>query len=359
VGYADRIDGEAWCRSSSGTNAAFENSGFISADEIDVGFRANDDQVAAPPREFYCENQAVIILKFIGFFVLAAALVVALIIAAIFVQQGLQLLRFRASMRSFAKDDARDDDPALEVPEEKGTLEEERERLAAVYALFYRSGLSIAKLHASRRLREKQVFVRPEWIEAQEWRGWQKLATRGSKAAQAKSKDYARREAERRLANLDVRDLPLWLELYEEDKHPELKLRWASRNLEPIANPAALAMLDELGRRYDAIGAKTLYQAFLHFATAKKRTEALKWAERYLRHPEQTHEDVVRSKLREIFAPDLNTPAEYPKFWSVSGDRDARIVVRVHALEVEADDKTWLEWPRMPLNQAKLGAVLW
>lgn len=342
-----------------GTIASFENSSFVWAKEIHVKLGVDDTDGSAKPRNFNGEIHPVSILKFILALAVAAAAVVALVIATIFARQGIQLARFRLSMRSFAKDDAQEDDDALDVPESKGTLEEERERLEAVYELFYRPGLSVAKLRAAKRLREKQAFVRPEWIEAEEWRGWHRLATQGSKEVRAYAADHARREGERRIANLEVRDLPLWLELFEEKKHPELKIRWASRNIASSRVVAALAIFDELGNRKDEIGAKALYQAFLHFATKSTRLEALKWAERYLHHSGRSHEEVVRSKLLEIFTPDLEDPVESPKFWSISSHRMARLVARVHALDIRGADETWLESPQMPLNQAALGPVLW
>lgn len=299
------------------------------------------------------------ILKFILAFVVVAAALVAAIIASIFIQQGVQVARFRASMRSFAKNDAEADDEALDIPEHKGTLEEERERLIALYELLYRPGLSVAKLRGSRRLRERQAFFRPEWIDAEEWRGWHRLATQGSKEVRASAAEHARREGERRLANFELLDLHRWLELHEVKKHPELKLRWVSRNLHPVARPAAIALLTELGQREDEIGAKALYQGFLHFATKESRLESLQWANRYLEHAHKTHDGVVRSKLREIFAPNVSEPWETTKSWNVSGDRDALVDVRVRALEITADDRTWLESPHIPLHQAKLGEVLW
>ena len=146
-------------------------------------------------------------LKFVVALVLGAAAVVAVVVGVIYAQQGLQLWRFRRSMRSLAEKDAEEDDPALHVPKEKGTLEEENQRTRGVWELFYRPGLSIAKLNASDRLRTQQAFTRPEWIRWQEWRGWQKLATRGSEAARKKSHAYARREAERDLQRLAPADL--------------------------------------------------------------------------------------------------------------------------------------------------------
>lgn len=299
------------------------------------------------------------VLKFVVVFVLGLAALVALVIGAIFAHQGVQLLRFRWSMRSFAKNDADEDDPALQVPKEKGTLEEDKQLVAGVWRLFYRQGLSISKLKAGDRLRTQQAFTQPEWIEWQEWRGWQKLATRGSVAARKKSLAYARREAERRLQRLAAKDVPLWLELYDEKERPEKQLLWAQEHVPGPYQSVAFPLLETLANRKDEVGARSLHRLFRIFALAATRTKALEYAKRHLEHPHGHLEGDIRFNIRNIFTPDIGQLIENGSTWTISAPTDADLVVQVHALDVKAAETVWLDNPGAPLEHAKLGALLW
>ncbi len=298
-------------------------------------------------------------LNIVVLVVLAVAALVALVVGVIYLHQGLQLLRFRLSNRTFAKDDAREDDPALEIPALKGTLEEERARLDELWKLFYRSGLSIAKLRASDRLRDQLSFTKPEWIEWEEWRGWQRLATKGSEAVRKRARDHARREADQRVARLAPGDLPLWLALYDDKEHPPLKLRWAKIHMEGDGKSAAVRVLEELATRDDDTGAFALYELFRHSCHYPTREKALGYAKRCLAHPLKVRHELIRRNLSDIFCPDLDKPVELGLHWGVSASRGAKLVVQVRALDVKGSDTVWLDNPQVPLEQAVVGDILW
>lgn len=301
-----------------------------------------------------------LILKLLFSLLEIAAVVVATVVAFIYARQGAQLLRFRLCMRSFAKNDAEDRHPAIDVSGKKGTLEEERERLDTVFNLFYKPGLSILKLRAAERLREQAAFIRADWILWEEWRGWHKLATKGSSGVRARARATACRIAESRLHELSLGDLPKWLELYDEKDHPNRMLSWAQTNLgRPATKSAALRVLEKLAQSKEPIGASALYELFNHFYRKGSRTQTLAYAKRYLDQPTRTLDNVIRQSLRELFTPDLDVPEEYGAHWAVFGNRHAEIIVRVQALEINAADEVWLDEPTRPLAHAKVGEVLW
>lgn len=299
-----------------------------------------------------------IVLKVVVYIAIALVALVASIIGLIYAHQFGQLLRFRASMRKLAKDDAQEDDPALDVPELKETLEEEQARRKALWKLFYRPGLSITKLHASSRLRDAQAFTESHWIEWEEWRGWQRLAIEGSEAIRQGAHEYARKEAERRLGGLPRSCLPLWLELYDAKRHPELKLQWAQHNLNGGATWAALRVLEELASHDDNVGNSALYELFNHYTYQGSRDKALAYAKRYLAPPKKNLHDVVRGTVRKFFSPELGELNEYGSYWGLNAPRSAKLQVKIHALDVKASESTWLDDPKAPLGQAALGEVL-
>lgn len=303
--------------------------------------------------------EVTVVLRVVLLIVVAIIVAVAFAVVMIFLRQGVQLLRFRWSMRKLADNDAEDKDPALVVPKQKGTLEEEQARIDAIWKLFYRPGLSIAKLNAADRLRAHAYFVRQKWIYWQEWRGWQKLATQGSAAARKKSLAYARREAEKQLDQLSFGDLDPWLALYDEQDKPEKKLHWAKANVRTFRRRTALGILDELGRRDDEVGARALYELFMHYADVETRTKAIEYAKRHLEHPKAHLEPSVKTNLRRIFTPDVDQPVEHGDRWSVSASRDAKLVVRVHALKTRAPESDWLDNPGVILARAERGECLW
>ena len=299
-------------------------------------------------------------LRIVLHIVVAILVAAAFAVAMIFLRQGVQLLRFRWSMRKLADNDAEDKDPALVVPKKKGTLEEEQARIDAIWKLFYRPGLSIAKLNAADRLRGHAYFVRQRWIYWQEWRGWQKLATQGSPAARKKSLAYARREADERLDQLSTGDLDLWLALYDEQDKPAHKLSWARANLGTFRRRTALRIMEELGRRDDEVGARALYDLFIHYAHVETRSKAIEYAKRHIEHPNAHLEQSIRTNLRQIFTPDLDEPREEKlSFWSVSGAGDAKLVAFVHALRPWPPESSLLDDPGVLLSRAELGDRLW
>lgn len=304
--------------------------------------------------------EVTVVLRVVLLIVVAIIVAVAFAVVMIFLRQGLQLLRFRWSMRKLADNDAEDKDPALVVPKQKGTFEEEQARIDAIWKLFYRPGLSIAKLNAADRLREHAYFVRQKWIYWQEWRGWQKLATQGSPAARKKSLAYARREAEKQLEQLSFGDLDSWLALYDEQDKPEKRLQWARANLRTFRRRTALGILDELGRRDDEVGARALYDLFIHYAHVETRAKAIAYAKRHLEHPKAHLEQAVKTNLRHIFTPDLDQPREEKSsFWSVSGSGDAKLVAFVHALQRRPPESGLFDNPDTLLSQAELSDRLW
>jgi len=300
-----------------------------------------------------------LVLKVVFFAMLAAAALVTAIVIVVHLHQLLQLLRFRSSMRSLAKDDADKHPSVLDVPVHKGTLEEEAQRQKAVWRLFYGAGLSVGKLHASRRLREAHAFVKPEWIQWQEWRGWQRLATEGSSAVRKRALDHARAHAEKHIETLPAHDLPLWLALHDEADHPALKLRWAERNINGHAKRAAIRVLEELATRSDATAAFALKKLVDHYAQYRTRDKALRYAKQYLAHPHGTMHEAVRTQLRQTFSPNLGELSQYGSRWGLSAPRTAHLTVRVYALDVRASHETWLDSPTAPLAQARCGDILW
>lgn len=298
-------------------------------------------------------------LRILLLIVIAIVVAVAFAVALIYVRQGLQLLRFRWSMRRLADNDAEENDPALVVPKQKGTLEEEQARIDAIWKLFYRSGLSIAKLKASDRLREHAYFAQRRWVYWQEWRGWQKLATEGSPAARKKSLAFAQREAEKQLERLSTSDLELWLALYDEKDKPEKRRLWAKDNLRTFRRGTARRLLEELGQRDDLVGARALFDLSMYYGDAANRNKALEYAKRHIEHPHQCFEGALRTNLRRIFTPYVEQPEQNGERWSVSTARDAKVVVRVHALKARAPESVWLDDPSLLLSRAELGECLW